>query len=108
MPQVQVTLLSTLARYLLRRKRRSSTNDAVSALKLAMEAQERFARGSQFESEWRAWLIASRASQQLGDKNKAEEQLRNAQNARSKLEQQWGADAFKQYTLRPDIQVYSQ
>ena len=83
-------------------------NDASSALKSATEAQERFARGSQFESEWRAWLIASRASQQLGDKNRAEEQLRNAQNARSKLEQQWGSDAFKQYTLRPDIQVYTQ
>jgi serine/threonine protein kinase/Tfp pilus assembly protein PilF len=84
------------------------SNDAASALKLATEAQERFSRGSQFESEWRAWQIASRASQQLGDKNKAEEQLRNAQNAHSKLEQQWGADAFRQYTLRPDIQVYSQ
>ncbi len=24
----------------------------------------------------------------------------------SKLEQQWGADAFKQYAARPDIQVY--
>jgi serine/threonine protein kinase/Flp pilus assembly protein TadD len=83
-------------------------NDASSALKLATEAQERFARGSQFESEWHAWLIASRASQQLGDKNKAEEQLRNAQNARSKLEQLWGSDAFRQYTLRPDIQVNTQ
>jgi tetratricopeptide (TPR) repeat protein/predicted Ser/Thr protein kinase len=83
-------------------------NDASAALKLATEAQERFARGPQFESEWRAWWIASRASQQLGDKNKAEEQLRNAQNARAKLEQQWGPDAFRQYTLRPDIQVYTQ
>jgi tetratricopeptide (TPR) repeat protein len=83
-------------------------NDAATALRLATEAQARFARGSQFESEWRAWLIASRASQKLGDKNKSDEQLRNAQNARSKLEQQWGADAFKHYVLRPDIQVYTQ
>ncbi|HEX5885145.1 MAG TPA: tetratricopeptide repeat protein [Pyrinomonadaceae bacterium] len=85
-----------------------TVNDAVSALKSATEAQERFIRGSQFESEWRAWLIASQASQKLGDKNKAEEQLRNSQNTRSKLEQQWGSDAFRQYTLRPDIQVYTQ
>jgi serine/threonine protein kinase/lipoprotein NlpI len=80
-------------------------NDAQTALSLATQAQERFARGEEFESEWRAWFIASRASQKLGDINKAEELMRNAQNARSKLEQQWGADAFKQYTSRPDIQV---
>jgi serine/threonine protein kinase/Tfp pilus assembly protein PilF len=81
------------------------SNEAQTALTLATQAQERFARGEQLESEWRAWFIASRASQQLGDKNKAEEQLRNAQNVRSRLEQQWG-EAFKQYNGRPDIQVY--
>jgi serine/threonine protein kinase len=85
-----------------------SSDDASTALRLAMEAQARFARCSQFESEWRAWMISSRASQRLGNKEKADEQLRNAQNARSKLEQQWGTDAFKQYSSRPDIQVYSQ
>ncbi|HJU93644.1 MAG TPA: tetratricopeptide repeat protein [Pyrinomonadaceae bacterium] len=81
-------------------------DDSQSALRFAIEAQPRFTRGSQYESEWRAWMIASRASQRLGDKNKAEEQLRNAQSALSKLDQQWGADAFKQFILRPDIQVY--
>ncbi|HEY6659630.1 MAG TPA: tetratricopeptide repeat protein [Pyrinomonadaceae bacterium] len=81
-------------------------NDPKTALTLATQAQERFARGEQLESQWRAWHIASRASQQLGDPTKAEEQMRNAQNVRSKLEQQWGADAFKQYASRPDIQVF--
>jgi tetratricopeptide (TPR) repeat protein len=81
-------------------------NDAQTALSLATQAQQRFARGEQLESEWRAWIIASRASQQLGDTNRAEEMMRNAQNTRSALEQQWGADAFKQYASRPDIQVY--
>jgi len=80
-------------------------NDPQTALSLATQAQQRFAAGEQFESEWRAWFIASRASQKLGDVNKAEEFMRNAQNARSKLEQQWGANAFKQYASRPDIQV---
>jgi serine/threonine protein kinase/Tfp pilus assembly protein PilF len=81
-------------------------NDAQTALTLATQAQERFARGQQLESEWRAWLIASRASQQLGDTGKAEEQLKNAQNTRYKLEQQWSPDVFKQYAARPDIQAY--
>ena len=31
--------------------------------------------------------------------------MQNAINVRSKLEQQWSADVFKQYASRPDIQV---
>ncbi|HJS25122.1 MAG TPA: tetratricopeptide repeat protein [Pyrinomonadaceae bacterium] len=81
-------------------------NDAQSALTLATQAQTRFARGEQLESEWRAWLIASRASQQLKDSGKAEEQLKSAQNTRYKLEQQWSPDVFRQYAARPDIQAY--
>ena len=81
-------------------------NDAATALTLATQAQNRFAPGQQLESEWRAWAIASRASQQLGDKNKAEEMSKNAVEVRSKLEQQWGTPAFQQYAARPDIQVY--
>ena len=83
------------------------TNDAQTALNLATEAQARFARGEQYESEWRAWLIASRASEKLGDRAKAQEQYANAMSIRSKLEQQWGAE-FKQYALRPDIQAFYQ
>jgi tetratricopeptide (TPR) repeat protein len=80
-------------------------NDPQNALRMATQAQERFARGEQLESEWRAWLIASQASQQLGNANKAEEQMRNASNVRTKLQEQWGAD-FNQYVSRPDIQAY--
>ncbi|HET6979957.1 MAG TPA: protein kinase [Pyrinomonadaceae bacterium] len=82
--------------------------DAKTALTLAAQAQERFARGLQLESEWRAWAIASRASKDLGDSNSAQEQMKNAEAARSKLEQQWGGEAFRLYAARPDIQVYYQ
>src|ERR1043166_1623291 len=75
------------------------------ALTLATQAQERFARGSQLESEWRAWAIASRASKDLGDSNKAQEQTKNEEAVRSKFEQLIGSEAFKQYMSRPDIQV---
>jgi tetratricopeptide (TPR) repeat protein len=80
--------------------------DSKTALSLATQAQERFARGVQLESEWRAWAIASRASKNLGDDNTAQEQMRSAETTRSRLEQQWGADVFKYYAARPDIQVY--
>jgi hypothetical protein len=80
--------------------------DPKTALALATQAQERFARGTQLESEWRAWAIASRASKDLGDNNTAQEQTRNAEATRARLEHQWGADVFKKYAARPDIQVY--
>jgi tetratricopeptide (TPR) repeat protein/predicted Ser/Thr protein kinase len=83
-------------------------NDAKTALDLATQAQARFAQGEQYESEWRAWLIASRASEKLGDKNKAQEQLGNALSVRAKLEQQWGAEQFTKYSSRPDIQAFYQ
>jgi serine/threonine protein kinase/Tfp pilus assembly protein PilF len=76
------------------------------ALNLAKQAQERFARGGQLESEWRASVIAAQASQALGDQTTAEQLLSSARNARSKLEQQWGTDAFRSYLTRPDIQMY--
>lgn len=82
-------------------------NDAQTALTLATEAQVRFARSQQRESEWRAWAVVSRAHQQLGDKSKADEALKNAEFVRSKLEQEWGPSDFKQYANRPDIQAYS-
>jgi serine/threonine protein kinase/lipopolysaccharide biosynthesis regulator YciM len=81
-------------------------NDSQSALTLATKAQERLAGSEKVESEWRAWAVASRATEQLGDKTKAEEMARNAATVRSKLEQMWGPDTFKAYTARPDIQVY--
>ena len=81
--------------------------DLQTALKSALDAQTRFARGSQFEPEWRAWFIASQASQKLGNQAQSEEQLKNARSVRSNLERQWGPDAFKQYASRPDIQVYT-
>ena len=80
--------------------------DSQTAVTLATKAQERLARSEQLESEWRAWAIASQATEQLGDRTKAEEMARNAATVRSKLEQRWGPDTFKQYAARPDIQVY--
>jgi tetratricopeptide (TPR) repeat protein len=82
--------------------------DAGTALKMAIEAQTRFARGSQFASEWRAWMVASKASDLLGDKATSEAQLRNAQSVRSRMEAQWGAEEFRRYSSRPDIQAYTQ
>jgi tetratricopeptide (TPR) repeat protein/predicted Ser/Thr protein kinase len=81
-------------------------NDAQRALSLALMAQTRSARADLFESEWRAWMIASRANERLGNTEQSLAQAKDAMLPRVKLEQEWGADAFKQYSSRPDIQVY--
>lgn len=80
--------------------------DGNTALSLATQAQERFAFGGQLESEWRARVITARANVILGETGKAQEEMAKADVTRSKLEQQWGADVFKPYAARPDIQVY--
>jgi len=81
--------------------------DAQKASTLATQAQETFARGSQLESQWRAYLIAALANERLGETAKAVQQRQQAKNILQELEKQWGSDAFKGYTARPDIQIYS-
>ena len=82
------------------------SKNAELAAGLAQQAQQRFASSTQLESEWRAWLIAAQASRQLGDQTKAAEQVSQAKSVWTKLEQQWGSEAFKAYLNRPDIQIY--
>jgi len=80
--------------------------DASKALTLATQAAESFASSAQLESQWRACLIAARANERLGNTDKATQQLERGRNILRELEKQWGSDAYKGYTSRPDIQVY--
>jgi serine/threonine protein kinase/Flp pilus assembly protein TadD len=64
--------------------------DARGALNTAIEAQQRFSQEGQRESEWQAWLIAGRASQQLSDNVEARNHFRRSMEAVSELEQKWG------------------
>jgi hypothetical protein len=82
--------------------------DGQKALALATEAQQRFARGGQLESEWRVWTILARANALLGNTAQSADQFRKASEVRGSLETQWGTEAFKLYSSRPDIQVYLQ
>ena len=77
--------------------------DARSALTRALEAQERFAKSSQQESEWRAWLIAAQASQKLNDIAGAHEKIAQIDRLLADLQQKWGAGPFNSYLQRPDI-----
>ncbi len=80
------------------------SRDARGALQLALQTQKSFERLGQKDSEWRAWLIAARASQQLGDKAAMSNYAANANKRLGSLENQWGPEAFNGYSSRKDIQ----
>src|SRR2546426_747621 len=80
--------------------------DAKRAVESAREAQTFFANSGMMEPNWRAWLVAGLASQKIVDYDNAQLYLKNANDAFSSLAQKWGAETFKTYQARPDIQFY--
>lgn len=77
--------------------------DMSTALANAQQAQETFARGSQSESEWRAWFFAAAASQKSGDMSKAKTYAAKADAVLATLAGRWGDVNYKAYSNRPDI-----
>ena len=81
-----------------------ASGDAQTALNSAAEAQQRFAAGKQFESEWWALAIQALASEKLGSKDSARQLASKAEEKLASLEQTWGSDNFKSYLTRPDVE----
>ncbi len=81
-------------------------NDAEGALRTALQAQEIFARAGRQDSEWRALLIAARASQLGGNGPQAADYMLRANDRLQALQQRWDAQSFESYTKRLDIQSY--
>lgn len=83
-------------------------NNAPRALATALEAQAMFAHAGQQDSEWRALLIAARASQLAGNKSSMQDYASRADALCAGLQEKWGADAYAGYLRRPDIAIYRQ
>jgi hypothetical protein len=83
-----------------------NSGDTKRAIENALKAQIFFANAGLSESNWRAWLIAGLASQKASDRNNAQLYLKSAAEGLSSLQQKWGAEMFKNYQSRPDIQLY--
>ncbi len=79
-------------------------NDPQGALTNALAAQGSFERSGRQASEWRAWLVAARASQRLNDEVKAREYESRAAQTLSGLEKKWGAEIYSRYLTRADVQ----
>ncbi|HEV8487454.1 MAG TPA: tetratricopeptide repeat protein [Blastocatellia bacterium] len=82
------------------------SRDSQNGLRIALEAQARFEHSAQLDSEWRAWLIAARASQLAADESAMHDQASRAAGVLSNIQQWWGADAYAIYAARPDVQIY--
>jgi tetratricopeptide (TPR) repeat protein/predicted Ser/Thr protein kinase len=74
--------------------------------KTALQVQQSFAQFGKQDSEWRAWLIAARSSQRLGNEAAAREYASHANAVLLGLEQKWGVDAYNGYLTRRDIQYF--
>lgn len=77
-------------------------NDSQIASSTALQAQEFFARNSQWVYAWRALLVVAQASLTVGNKQKAGTYADQARQALASLEKFWGAD-FSHYSARPDV-----
>jgi hypothetical protein len=81
-------------------------NQSQPALETALRAQESFARFGQMDSEWRAWLVAARAAQRMGDKTKSREYAGQSEARLSSLGQKWSSEAYNGYLARPDVKNF--
>jgi len=81
-------------------------NDGPAAKTSALQAQATFERAGELDSEWRAWLLAARASELAGDKSAMKEYAARADSRCEGLQQKWGKDAYDGYLQRPDIRSY--
>jgi tetratricopeptide (TPR) repeat protein/tRNA A-37 threonylcarbamoyl transferase component Bud32 len=79
--------------------------DFKQSLSDTLAAQESFARLGQPESEWRAWLLAARASRRAGDDARAREYAAHIPELLSSLRQKWGDASYTNYLTRPDVQL---
>lgn len=77
------------------------SGDAKRALEAALEAEPNFERAGQRDSEWRAWLIAALASEQLRDYSNSRAYASRAGEILSALHRKWGDSYFN----RPDVQA---
>ncbi|MGH9931140.1 MAG: tetratricopeptide repeat protein, partial [Pyrinomonadaceae bacterium] len=84
------------------------SGEAQGALEVALRTQVTLARFGKEDSEWRAWLIAARASERLGDATAARQYATQAVTRLANLEQEWGAEAYNGYLARQDIQRFHQ
>ena len=80
--------------------------DSQGAFNTAVDAQRMFARLGKQDSEWRACLIAARASRKLGNESATREYALHATRLLSDLQARFSAQFYATYLKRTDVQRY--
>ena len=84
------------------------SGDAKFAIDLISRVIDKLGSANQWDSEWRACVIAARANEESGDPARAKEYATRARATLTKLEQRFSTDIYKQYLSRQDLQTYQQ
>jgi hypothetical protein len=80
--------------------------DAREALNVFLEMQKSFVNSGNIPTRWQSFAVAARASNNLGDKAKANEYTAQANRLLPEIEKTFGAENYKTYLARRDIQIY--
>ena len=81
-------------------------NESQAALDLCLEIQNDSANPENIYTKWRSLIIASKASYNLSDILKSQEYAAGADRLLSEIEKDLGAENYKIYISRPDVQIY--
>jgi len=82
------------------------SGEAKTALETALKSQQILVAIHEPEHEWRASLIAARASQQLGDADATRNHIKRVRDLLNEIQRMWGTDPFDGYNRRTDLQDY--
>ena len=94
--------------YLIRAEIMLENNLFNDALENAHKARESFNKLGKPSLEWNAWLLISRAEQQLKNSTAAKQAVVNTSVIFSSLSQKWKSEDFNSYSEKPDVKYYQQ
>jgi len=83
-----------------------ANGEAQEVLKVFLEMQKGFVNSGNISTAWQGFAVAAQASYELGDKAKANEYAAQSNQLLSRLEEMFGAENYKNYLARRDVQVY--
>ncbi|MEP6901003.1 MAG: protein kinase, partial [Actinomycetota bacterium] len=83
-----------------------ANGEAQEALNVFLEMQKSFVNSSNISTQWQSFMLASQASFILKDNSKSQEYAVGADQLLAELQENFGAENYKTYLSRPDIQIY--
>ena len=83
-----------------------ANGEAQEALNIILDLQKSFTDSANLSTQWQGFTIAAQANQILGNKTEANECFTRANQILSKLEETFGAENYKSYVAKGDVQSF--